>query len=216
MLGDQLFSIATTLIAGKTVTLISDAALAAKLQQAIIARKKANKTKSAKISWLNKFGVAGQDVAKTLGLIAAEEYELAELNGLVVSFRNSPASNQTLFNQAEEHFKRNESGKKAKRAPRAVQTAPDTIKPARIINTMPKQEFFKKTNIKRDYQSIGRDGIWKKKSNVEGILDIEYLQWDHLHNEVEAYNKHGKHLGALDPEKMTLYKDYVSGRKIDI
>jgi hypothetical protein len=124
--------LATTLIAGKTVALISDAALAAKLQQAIIAKKKANKTKSAKISWLSKFGAPGKDAAQTLGLVVTEEYELAELNGLVMSFKNSPANNQTLFNHADEYFKHNKSGKKVKHKS-AIKTVPSEIKPARII-----------------------------------------------------------------------------------
>ena len=89
-------------------------------------------SKSAKISWLNKFGVAGQDVAQTLGLVVTEEYELVTLDGLVVSFKNSPANNQTLFNHAEEYFKHNKPGKKAKHK-LAVKIAPDEIKPARIM-----------------------------------------------------------------------------------
>ena len=215
VIGDQLFSIATTLIAGKTVALISDAALVAKLQQAIIAKKKANKTKSGNISWLNKFGVAGQDVAKALGLIAAEEYELAELNGLVINFKNSPASSQTLFNQAGDYFKHNKSGKKTKYKS-AIKNANGAPQKVRIVNTVQRQEFFKKPNIKKNYRPIGNDGVWQKKPGVSGLKNAEYLQWDHKHNEVEAYNKKKIHLGALDPQTDEYYKPAVIGRVLNI
>jgi hypothetical protein len=215
VLGDQLFSIATTLVAGKAITLISDAALAAKLQQAIVVKNKVDKTKSAKISWLNKFGMAGQDVARTLGLAAAEEYELAELNGLVMSFKNSPANNNTtLFKHADEYFKHNQSGKKAKRAPKAVKPVSDDIKPVRIMGSqmslqekklvadkIAKDMGFKKTNYYSKnlpvYQrgnrfiTIDRNdhngGFWKMADSVKSL--------EHKATRLGTYDKNLNRIG---------------------
>ncbi|HLB94042.1 MAG TPA: toxin C-terminal domain-containing protein [Candidatus Babeliales bacterium] len=196
VISDQLLSIATTVVAGKAVTLISDAALAAKLQQAIIIKNKADKTKPSKISWLNKFGAPGKDVARTLGLVVAEEYELVELNGLVVSFKNNPANNQALFNHAEEYLKHNQSGKKSKRVSGAVKSAPNEIKPARImrsqitpqekrllITQVIKEHGFKKTNYYSNGQQVlqkgnkfiaididsHNGGIWKMANSVKKL-----------------------------------------------
>ena len=57
----------------------------------------------------------GKDAAQTLGLVVTEEYELATLDGLIVSVKNNPVNNQSLFNHAEEYLKK--TGKKTKRAP---------------------------------------------------------------------------------------------------
>ena len=66
-------------------------------------------------------------------LVVTEEYELATLDGLIVSFKNNPANNQSLFNHAEEYLKHNKSSKKNKRVPGAVKTAPNATKPARVM-----------------------------------------------------------------------------------
>jgi hypothetical protein len=129
---EQTLSLIASFLTGKAVSLVSDSVIAAQLHKAVAVKKKADKAKSEKISWFNKFGAPGKDVARTLGLVVAEEYELAELNGLIVSFKNGPANNQTLFNHADEYFKHNKSGKKAKHKS-AIKTAPDEIKPARIM-----------------------------------------------------------------------------------
>jgi Cytotoxic len=41
-------------------------------------------------------------------------------------------------------------------------------------------------------------------------------QWDELHGEIEAYNKRGKHLGALDAVTGDMIKDADPGRSIDV
>jgi hypothetical protein len=215
-IGEQTLSFTANFLTGKTISVISDAALAAQLHQAMAVKKQADKAKPGKVTWLNKFGAPGKDVARTIGLVVAEEYELATLDGLVASFKNSPANNQTLFNHAEEYFKHNKSGKKAKRAPRAVKDANGTLQKVRIVNTMQRQEFFKKPNIKKNYRPIGNDGIWQKKPGASGLKNAEYLQWDHKHNEVEVYNKKKIHLGALDPQTEEYYKPAVIGRILDI
>jgi hypothetical protein len=109
--------------------------------------------------------MAGQDVARTLGLAAAEEYELAELNGLVMSFKNSPANNQTLFNQADEYFKHNKSGKKVKKSkPRAaVEIAPEST-----VGTVTKQELLNEVN--QSSVAIFKDGYYE----VNGFKFTEY------------------------------------------
>lgn len=40
--------------------------------------------------------------------------------------------------------------------------------------------------------------------------------WDHLHGEIEVFNKRGYHLGAIDAVSGTLIKEPVKGRRIDV
>ena len=161
--GEQTLSLAAGFLTGKAVTIISDSVLAAQLHKAIKIKNKTDKSNSKKISWLNKFGAPGKDVAQTLGLAVTEEYELVTLDGLVVSFKNSPANNQSLFNHAEDYLKYNKLGKKAKRAPSAAKDANSAPQKVRIVNTMSKQEFFRLPEITKNYESIGINNIWKKK-----------------------------------------------------
>ena len=123
-------------------------------------------------------------------------------------------NNQTLFNHAEEYFKHNQSGKKSKRVSGAVKPANSASQKVRIVNTMPKQEFFKKPEILQDYQKIGSDDIWRRKPKTNGISNAEFLEWDDLHLEVEAYDRGGDHLGAIDPKTNKIYKHAVKGRKL--
>ncbi len=43
-----------------------------------------------------------------------------------------------------------------------------------------------------------------------------YYTWDSLHGEIEAFNKRGHHLGALDAVTGQLIKPAGRGRKIDV
>jgi len=81
----------------------------------------------------------------------------------------------------------------------------------RKFNTISKSEFFKK--IKNEYEHF-RNGIYKRKHGTKGIEDAEYLNWDNLHNDVEAYGKNKWHLGSIDPKTLKLYKAAVATRKI--
>lgn len=40
--------------------------------------------------------------------------------------------------------------------------------------------------------------------------------WDHLHGEIEVFNKRGQHLGVIDPIHGAIIKEPVKGRKIDV
>jgi hypothetical protein len=40
--------------------------------------------------------------------------------------------------------------------------------------------------------------------------------WDHLHGEIEVFDKRGHHLGALHPVTGVLIKPAVKGRTIDV
>lgn len=74
----------------------------------------------------------------------------------------------------------------------------------RICNTITKTEFFK--SISKEYE-YWRDNIYKRKHKAKGLdKKTEYLKWDHLHNDVEAYDKWGKHLGSYNPKTLQLYK----------
>lgn len=52
------------------------------------------------------------------------------------------------------------------------------------------------------------------KTNGKSGDGRRYYQWDNLHNDIEVYNKHGKHLGSMDPRNGNMYKGPVSGRNI--
>ena len=76
----------------------------------------------------------------------------------------------------------------------------------RKFNTLSKSEFFK--TVQKDYEHY-RNGIYKRKKGAKGIEKAEYLEWDHLHSDVEAYSKGGKHLGSIDPKSLRIYKGPV-------
>lgn len=82
----------------------------------------------------------------------------------------------------------------------------------RIFNKVTKQEFFKGDVIKKNYEHY-RNGIYRLKTHGEAVVKgAYYLCWDHLHNDVEVYNKSEIHIGSLDPHKLILYKPAVLGR----
>lgn len=41
-----------------------------------------------------------------------------------------------------------------------------------------------------------------------------YYEWDHTHNDIEVYDKNGRHLGSMDPTTGELYKPPVNGRRL--
>lgn len=83
----------------------------------------------------------------------------------------------------------------------------------RITNDVPKSEFFKKVS---DRYERWRGQIYRAKNKAKKLGDgkVEYLEWDHLHNDVEAYNKARQHMGSIDPKTTEIYKNPVVGRKI--
>ena len=44
------------------------------------------------------------------------------------------------------------------------------------------------------------------KTNGETGNDRRYYRWDNLHNDIEVYDKNGKHLGSMDPRNGNMYK----------
>ena len=75
---------------------------------------------------------------------------------------------------------------------------------------------FNKINSKNQSE------IWKKFDNVKGSdrntsgigRDKKYYEWDYTHNDIEVYDRNGKHLGSMDPNTGKMYKPPVTGRKI--
>ena len=41
-----------------------------------------------------------------------------------------------------------------------------------------------------------------------------YYDWDWTHNDIEVYDRNGKHLGSMDPVTGIIYKDAVKGRTL--
>lgn len=66
--------------------------------------------------------------------------------------------------------------------------------------------------------------IWKSFDNVKGSdrktsgtgKNKRYYEWDNTHNDIEVYDKNGKHLGSMDPTTGEMYKPAVPGRTITI
>ncbi|MBO0469689.1 hypothetical protein JZO66_03960 [Enterococcus sp. DIV0242_7C1] len=66
--------------------------------------------------------------------------------------------------------------------------------------------------------------VWKKLDNVKGMdrkssgqgNKKRYFEWDHTHNDIEVYDKKGRHLGSMDPISGEMYKPAVPGRTIAI
>lgn len=82
----------------------------------------------------------------------------------------------------------------------------------RKTNKVTKQEFFKR--VRNDYEYY-RDGVYKRRPGAKGLgKKVEFLKWDHLHNDVEAYNAAERHLGSMDPATLELYKGVVLSRKL--
>jgi len=61
--------------------------------------------------------------------------------------------------------------------------------------------------------------IWNGLKNGKNRIKISgsgnklrYYSWDHLHNEIEVFDKLGKHLGAMDPTTGKIIKEAVKGR----
>ena len=79
----------------------------------------------------------------------------------------------------------------------------------RICNKTLKSEFFRKI---RSQYTYWHNDIYKKQERVKSIENAEYLVWDNLHQDVEAYEKNRAHIGSIDPKTLCLYKPAVAHR----
>lgn len=87
-------------------------------------------------------------------------------------------------------------------------------KNGRKHNTIDKTTFFK--NVKNNYRHW-RDGIYKRNHKTKGLgKKAEYLRWNHLHNDVEAFDHGGDHVGSYDPQTLQLYKPPKPLHRIEI
>ncbi len=61
--------------------------------------------------------------------------------------------------------------------------------------------------------------VWKEFKPHQGKLKTDgdkIYDWDHTHNDIEAYNSRGEHVGTIDPVTGIKIKDAVAGRKINV
>ncbi|HLC06642.1 MAG TPA: colicin E3/pyocin S6 family cytotoxin [Candidatus Babeliales bacterium] len=72
----------------------------------------------------------------------------------------------------------------------------------RVFNTISKTEFFQ--SMKKHYEHYKED-IYRTKTDTFG-KKTKYIKWDHLHNDIEAYTKNGKHLGSINPRTLKFCK----------
>ena len=56
----------------------------------------------------------------------------------------------------------------------------------------------------------------KTKTNDKTGKRREYYQWDYTHGEIEVFDRHGKHKGAIDPVTGEQTKPAEPGREIDV
>ncbi|HEV2916119.1 MAG TPA: hypothetical protein VGW78_00065, partial [Candidatus Babeliales bacterium] len=92
----------------------------------------------------------------------------------------------------------------------------DNEKKERIINIITKTEAAKR--IKDRYEPRS-DGKYYRRAGKEPLKDangknIEVLEFDHLHNDWEAYGdtKCSKHVGSVNPSTLEIYKKPVANR----
>jgi RHS repeat-associated protein len=64
--------------------------------------------------------------------------------------------------------------------------------------------------------------IWKALKNFRGKVKTNgvgkkrrFYRWDYTHGDIEVFDRHGKHLGTIDPETGDFIKPGVSGRTLD-
>ena len=79
-------------------------------------------------------------------------------------------------------------------------------------NTISKQEFFNDPSVRKSYRST-KNGVRMLKDRGAPLEGADRLEWDHTHNDVEAY-KGEKHLGSIDPLTKRLYKPAVPHRVV--
>ncbi len=67
--------------------------------------------------------------------------------------------------------------------------------------------------------SKSESSIWKGLKNAKNGLktsgsgrSLNYYSWDNLHNEIEVFDRFGRHLGVLDPSTGRWIKEAVKGR----
>ena len=75
----------------------------------------------------------------------------------------------------------------------------------------------KKAQIKNPSKSESR--VWKGFKNSKNGLKTSgsgknqrFYSWDNLHNEIEVFDRLGKHLGVMDPTTGEMIKSAVKGR----
>lgn len=87
----------------------------------------------------------------------------------------------------------------------------------RKVNEIPRTEVMRK--IKENYRYDKQTNLYKLKDNGTPIKcsktgkDVRMIDWDGLHGDIEAYAGKNKHLGSLNPETFTMYKDAIITRK---
>ena len=88
----------------------------------------------------------------------------------------------------------------------------------RKFNEMSKTEFFKK--VKGDYRFDKQLNVYVRIKGKEGLKcsrtgkDIEFLEWDGLHLDVEAYGSNKAHLGSIRTSDYVMYKGPKPKRKL--
>ena len=56
----------------------------------------------------------------------------------------------------------------------------------------------------------------KTRTNGENGRAKEYYEWDFTHNDIEVYDRNGRHKGSKDPTTGEMTKPPVPGRRINV
>lgn len=77
----------------------------------------------------------------------------------------------------------------------------------------------RQTNVTRQDSKIWqKTQQWRGQTRTNGLPGRrrEYYEWDYTHNDIEVYDRRGRHLGSKDPSTGEMYKPAVEGRTIDV
>lgn len=85
-------------------------------------------------------------------------------------------------------------------------SAPQGKAGGRVSNTLAKSESPVWKELKPYKSSLKTNGLGGSKQR--------YYEWDHLHNDIEVFDRQGKHLGSMDPVTGKMYKPAVPERSI--
>ena len=85
-------------------------------------------------------------------------------------------------------------------------------------------ETLGESQPRKDNPTKNNSPVWKSFDRVKGSSmrksgtgkNVQYYEWDYTHNDIEVYDRYGRHLGSKDPMTGEMYKDAVPGRTIKV
>ena len=137
--------------------------------------------------------------------------QVATAEGLVFEVEEQAEKAVKKGNQVIAKRKGKRTGGSKNKGPRKNKNATVSQK-ERIVNKITKTEAY--AYLKKNGYENYKDGSLRRKPGCEGLgKNAEFLKWDHLHNDLEAYRSRTKHTGSINPATWEFYKRPVFPRK---